>query len=227
MYSRPRLTDTTAGKEPSKADVLSSKLNKLSIEERSSALDQLHGVADPMEETPDMINAKIQELTDALHSPIPGLGPEDSVAYRKALELSPEYVEGLKVRFLRSTRYNSQGAATRMLYFFSRKIELFGEETLARDLKFKDLNEEEQEALRNGLAQLLPQRDRAGRAIIFVSGEVSAMYPNNKSVVSTETEYVWRLWFFSFLSLDRNNPPCCDTVFLALCIRRCESCSIS
>jgi hypothetical protein len=106
MYSRPRLTDTTAGKESSKADVLSSKPNKLSIEERSSALHGLHGVADPMEETPDMINAKIRELTDALHSPIPGLGTEDSMAYRKALELSPEYVEGLKVRFVRSTRYN-------------------------------------------------------------------------------------------------------------------------
>jgi hypothetical protein len=190
MYSRPRLTDTTGGKESSNVDVLSSKLNKLSIEERSNALHDLHGVADQMEETPEMISAKIQEMTEALHAySLPDLQVEDSLAYRKALELSPEHVEGLKVRFLRAMRYNGQGAAAKMIRFFSRKIELFGEETLVRDLKFKDLNEEEQEALRNGLIQLLPQRDRAGRAIIFGSGEVNAMYPNTKSVVSTGTEY--------------------------------------
>jgi hypothetical protein len=204
MYSRPRLT-ATGGKESSNVDVLSSKLNKLSIEERSNALHDLHGVADQVEETPDIINGKIQEMTEALHSySIPGLRPEDSLACRKALELSPEYVEGLKVRFLRATRYNSQGAAAKMIRFFRRRMELFGQEKLVGDIQFKDLHEEEQEALRNGLFQLLPQRDPAGRAIIFVSGQVSAMYPNTRSVVRMADGFSY---VFSFI------PGLIDSVF--------------
>ena len=50
--------------DSSDVDYFTRKLSQVSIEERSYALHDLHGVADQMSETPDMIKASIQEMTD-------------------------------------------------------------------------------------------------------------------------------------------------------------------
>jgi hypothetical protein len=167
------------------SDVISAKLNQLSLEERSDALYDLHGVADKMiHETPNYIKAKTEEMGNALLSSMATLKSEESLAFRTAFRTSKDYVERLKLRFLRSENYDSKLAATRLTHFLSRKMELFGEELLVRDIRLKDLTDKEREILQEGLIQLLPQCDRAGRAILLVDGRVNSMYPNTKSVVS-------------------------------------------
>ena len=77
------------------------------------------------------------------------------------------YVEDPKFRlkFLRADRYDARKAAGRFIRFFDFKLELFGEEALARRITWNDLQPEDQAALKKGYLQRLPIRDRAGRAI--------------------------------------------------------------
>jgi hypothetical protein len=173
MFSRPEQDNDSArrrkfddssnnSKIDAKIDVLGSKLNKLPTQERSEALNDLHGVADQTNETPQMIKAKSQEMSNALLNLLANISPDDSFAYRKAVALDPEYVKGLYLGFLRAESFNSHEAAARVIRFFGVKLELFGEEMLAREIKLKDLGEEETDALRSGVVQMMPHRDRAG-----------------------------------------------------------------
>ena len=69
--------------------------------------------------------------------------------------------------FLRAELFDVPKAVKRLLFFLQKKLELFGEQTLTRDLRLSDLSEDAQHALENGSFQLLPFRDRSGR-IIFI-----------------------------------------------------------
>jgi hypothetical protein len=167
-------------------DVVSARLNQMSLEERSDALHDLHGVGDDIDETPEFLEGKHQELGRALLSCIASAKPEESLAFRKALRMSKAYVDGFKLLFLRADMYQSEMAANRMIAFFSRKMELFGEDLLVQDIQLKHLTDEEKESLHQGIIQLLPQRDRAGRAIFMIDGRVNVMYPDTRGVVSPQ-----------------------------------------
>ena len=108
-------------KDDAASDLLSSKLNKMSLEERSHGLHELHGVADLKEETPEMMNSKLKEVNDALANTASLRIEEDSSAYYKALGLSPQYVEKLKLQCLRADAYNGREAAIRLIRFFDHK----------------------------------------------------------------------------------------------------------
>jgi hypothetical protein len=165
-------------------DLLGSKLNRMSLEERSNGLHDLHGVADIEEETTEMLRAKLNEMNQALAAAASHASSSRDVrAYQKAIAMRPEYVWRLKLPCLRAERYNSQEAARRLLRFFDRKLELFGEARLVRDITRDELNEDENDALEQGLFQVLPDRDRAGRAILFIDGMVNASH-STTTVVS-------------------------------------------
>jgi hypothetical protein len=86
----------SSSSEPPKIDkseiggFVSAKLNKMSMEERSSGLHDLHGVADRISESPEMVRAKSQEMSNILSS-IADVGADESSAYRKAVAVSPDY----------------------------------------------------------------------------------------------------------------------------------------
>eukprot|EP00339_Tiarina_fusa_P010040 CAMPEP_0117023476 /NCGR_PEP_ID=MMETSP0472-20121206/17520_1 /TAXON_ID=693140 ORGANISM="Tiarina fusus, Strain LIS" /NCGR_SAMPLE_ID=MMETSP0472 /ASSEMBLY_ACC=CAM_ASM_000603 /LENGTH=473 /DNA_ID=CAMNT_0004729611 /DNA_START=44 /DNA_END=1465 /DNA_ORIENTATION=+ len=166
----------------SQIDSFSAELSRLSIEERSNALYDLHGVSDKQPETAEMIESHTEQMRSIL-STISSQGGEDSLAYRKAKSANANYVDGLKLRFLRADGYNSREAAFRMLRFFERKSYLFGEDKLGREIELHDLSEEEVQALKEGLVQISPVRDQAGRAIIFFHGQVHEKYECTKSVM--------------------------------------------
>jgi hypothetical protein len=176
-------------------DVVSSKLNMLSLEERSHIEHEMHGIVNLEDETGEPLEIKLNDMNRALselttpknsstkdNNNTGGGGDgeeqeqavvETSAAYEKALTMSEEYVEGLKVGFLRAAYYNSQEAASRLVYFFHFKRRLFGDEKLVRDIHFSDLNEDDLTGLKLGLVQLLPHRDRAGRGVILVYGKIN------------------------------------------------------
>jgi hypothetical protein len=162
---------------------LSAKLNDMSIEERSHGLDDLHGIPGLVRETPEMLKEKSQEMRHDLISAISTRGGEESLPYRSAVEMSPEYVNGLKICFLRAENYHSKLAANRMISFFDQKMRLFGKDKLVREIRLDDLGEDAREALQKGLIQALSLRDRAGRIILLAYGAVSSRY-EIKSCVS-------------------------------------------
>ena len=89
-----------------------------------------------------------------------------------ALELAEqqnlEYTKNraFRLKFLRCDRFDVVSAAKRFIRYFDWKMELFGEEPLARDITIDDLTKEDRAMLKKGYFQRLPVRDRAGRPII-------------------------------------------------------------
>jgi hypothetical protein len=201
LLAHPTVVPEVSGNYDSSTidSALGAKLNNLSIEERSNVLHDLHGVADIVEETPEMLKQKTAEMTKAL-STIENLGVEGSLAYRKAVAMSPEYVNELKIRFLRAEGYNGEQAADRMSRFFDGKLKYFGEEKLVQELRLQDLGEEENEALRKGLCQVLPQRDRAGRIVVLLHGMVNIMYATHTVVSRHQKKNFHNGLFFEYLN---------------------------
>jgi hypothetical protein len=164
-------------------DLLNTKLNRMTVEQRSDGLHDVHGVAGKLEdETPEMLEAKVGEMNEALASSCSS-SSFDTRAYEEAVSVSCEYVEGLKIPCLRAEAYNSQKAAERMTTFFSRKLELFGEETLGREITQREcLDQHDMKALNEGIIQVLPKRDRVGRGILLLHGKSSTNYPTRTVV---------------------------------------------
>mmetsp|Transcript_60362 Transcript_60362/g.90998 ORF Transcript_60362/g.90998 Transcript_60362/m.90998 type:complete len:472 (+) Transcript_60362:71-1486(+) len=158
---------------------IGAKLNELSLEERSKLEFELHGVADVEEEDPALLAARVEEMDQELSDRVFFSG-DDTSAYEAALVMSKEYVDDFKILFLRAEAYNGREAAARMIRFFDRKRHLFGEETLTRDIRLSDFEDEEMEALRQGVFMMLPQRDRSGRSIVAVNGRVNIMYSTHQ-----------------------------------------------
>jgi len=158
-------------------DLLNSKLNKMSLEERSSGLHDLHGVSPLEKEDSEMIRTKIREMNLALAA-----ATQDTIAYDKAVAMSREYVEGLKIKCLRAECYDSKGAADLLVRHFERKLMLFSEDKLTKEITQDDLDPDDLVTLRNGVFQILPQRDRSGRALIMYLRKGNCQY-SNKSVL--------------------------------------------
>lgn len=71
-----------------------------------------------------------------------------------------------RLSFLRAERYDIKKAATRFIDYFEEKRRLFGVNNLTTKIKLKDLDSQTKDCLESGQIQLLPGRDRAGRAVI-------------------------------------------------------------
>ena len=87
--------------------------------------------------------------------------PNQRAAYDKAISLDANYVRNKRFRlmFLRGEEYDTKKAAMRILSHFRIKSEFFSETLLARDIKLKDLSDDDREALYAGSFQFLGVRD--------------------------------------------------------------------
>ena len=129
----------------------------------------------------------------------------DTKAFRKALQSSSQYVDSLKISFLRAFDYKVEEAAIRLIAFFRQKMMLFGQDCLVDDITQEDLNEGAMAATRKGLVQIL-QRDRSGRPVIYVSGQVNAMY-KLEDVVSLKEKPAFGMNGNDILAMLLRTPP--------------------
>lgn len=146
------------------SSLLAHQLSQLSMEDREEVLYDLHGVSRAVQETAAMISSSIGQLEIELEN----LSSQNRMtAYGVAKEMNPEYVTNrdFQLKFLRADRFDAKAAALRLARHFEVKLELFGKETLGRDIVQDDLDEESLEILHAGKIQKLPDRDRAGRAV--------------------------------------------------------------
>ncbi|KAL3930740.1 MAG: hypothetical protein SGBAC_011632 [Bacillariaceae sp.] len=100
-----------------------------------------------------------------------------------AEEMSPHYVQDqtLRMKFLRSEKFDVQKSAERMIRFFDCKLYFFGEQKLCKDITLHDLDKDDLKALKAGYMQILSGRDRAGRAVFLaVPSKQTFEKPNNK-----------------------------------------------
>eukprot|EP00934_Nitzschia_sp_Nitz4_P005272 Nitzschia sp. Nitz4//scaffold133_size116822//107007//108517//NITZ4_003826-RA/size116822-snap-gene-0.9-mRNA-1//1//CDS//3329535453//5262//frame0 len=154
-------------------DVPTEVLNQMGADEREQALYDLHGVPGSLDDSPESIASKLAEM-DAVLEQIPS---ETKGALEEALRQNQSYIHSLREAFLWADTLQPVLAAQRMVRHYEAKRHLFGSDKLGQELGLQDLTSEEQESFRDGYAQFLPQRDRAGRAIMMLYGKMQLNYP--------------------------------------------------
>ena len=158
-----KIDDDKMGESGRLDSMISSELNELSLKEREMAYEKIHGVEKITEETPSFVFQKLEALDMEICK------IRDKPAYDLAETTNPDYVKDKKFRlmFLRADEFDARKAAKRLVSFMEAKKKHFGEQTLTRSLYLSDLDQDDIEALKSGVMQVLPVRDRAGRAIFF------------------------------------------------------------
>jgi hypothetical protein len=151
---------------------LASELHNMSMEARSTLLEEIHGVTcePPEEGSHERIEECLRRMAQELHN-IP-----EKRAYDEASNIGTSFVhsESYQLSFLRAERFNPQKAATRMVLQLELLSRYFGPAALQRRITFHDLTEEAKVVVKSGSLQLLPARDRAGRKLIMRIGTLGS-----------------------------------------------------
>lgn len=154
-FTAPRMEQSEVARE----------IKDLTEEEKQDVKNDIYGLADPIEETPDFLASSLQRLDDILRA----LPDEHKIQFLRAQQECPEYVNDPKFRlqFLRTEFFVEEAAASRLCNFWAEKEALFGVEKTYRKLTIDDLTEADLEpAFRDGW-MMLPRLDHRGRAIVF------------------------------------------------------------
>ena len=144
-----------------------SRPTKIDMKQLEKSQLEIHGIIQPVEETPELVERSLAELDrwiDKLKCTSAGR------VYKVAEQQNEGYVNdrNFRLMFLRAEGFESpKKSSRRMLSFFEKKKELWGEDKLCRPITLQDFNKDDLEALENGHFQLLPTRDLSGRVIVF------------------------------------------------------------
>lgn len=160
---RPRaVVDERSGRT-----LLAEEMNGLTVNERQQLFDELHGVEDVVEETPEFVRGKLQEMRVAL-AKVPKAKKK---ALDRALFLRPGLEDDDKfyLMFLRCERFDATAAAEKLCRHFEHKLVLFGDEALPRDITLDDMSEMDMECIYRAANLFLPAKDRKGRTIRVLS----------------------------------------------------------
>lgn len=160
-------------------DFLASEMNKLSVQERSKALDDLHCVGEAIKETPAMAQQSLQEFDRVLRN-------KNAAIYNLAASQNPSYVEdpAFRLRFLRANEHNVNQSVNQMIAFLSRKETYFGRDKVARDITLKDLDEDDVELMLSGMYHIQDGTDRNDREVVHFLNHMMGQC-TLKSVVCT------------------------------------------
>jgi len=125
----------------------------------------IHGVADTIEETDEFVGQKIQELKDALNRIV----EDQKTAWDRAVFLRPSLGcdKPLYLMFLRAARFDVKRAAKSLVFRFELKRRLFGDYLLIQRITWEDLTVEDQAMVKSGFFQLIPNRVQTGRGTLF------------------------------------------------------------
>lgn len=162
-------------------------LNALSVEEREHVYDEIHGVEDAVEETPEFLAQCLADMRIALEK----VPRRKRKSYDHALFLRPslEWDEKLHLLFLRANRFDVPLSALKLCRHFDHKLELFGESKLVEKITLSDLSEKELRRMSEGGDQFLNQRDRSGRLIRFLNS--SRQFPEDWHDWKSAARYMW------------------------------------
>ncbi|CAJ1938862.1 unnamed protein product [Cylindrotheca closterium] len=162
VFSQRKTGDDSRDEMKPIEDYLASEMNKLSVQERSKALDDIHCVGDELDETPEMIEKSLAEFDEMLQR-------KKNVIYEMAENQNREYVENpeFRLKFLRSDLHDVSKSVRKMLNFLQHKATYFGNEKVTRDITLDDLNEGDKKLLLLGIQHIQEERDRRGRVVLF------------------------------------------------------------
>ena len=151
--------------------LLARDMYSLSLDERSKVMNDMHGVPDNIQETPEFLSTSQTQLAEELNSCIFGKRNKhlNTQAYQQALQQNSNYVTSTKIQlaFLRSENFHIKKSASRIVQFFQLKLDLFGPDKLTQDITMNDLSKDDKRSAEAGSFQLLQVRDSAERAIMM------------------------------------------------------------
>ncbi|KAG7349839.1 hypothetical protein IV203_012436 [Nitzschia inconspicua] len=179
-HSTPRLAGNetmTFGDVDTKAvnEMLSKELATLSFNDRNAINEEVHGVRNlAAEETPEMLRKSLMAFQCQLEKFHPKLAYDQAVFLFQSQWIL--YNPTLRLRCLRTERFNVSAAVLRFVKYLDLLLEYYGTEALLRPIRMSDLGKEETELLRSGEYQLLPFRDRSGRRVISCVGNVGLKF---------------------------------------------------
>jgi hypothetical protein len=150
--------------DPKSADALFAReLSEMSMDEREQVYYDVHGVStSAVEETAEFIAQSLAKLDKEIAK------IDKKKAFDFARVQNPSFVDSRKskLKFLRADQFDCRLAANRIVRFYDSKLELFGKSKLTQDIRLTDLSDEDDRVcVESGVGQVLPRRDRAGRAI--------------------------------------------------------------
>ncbi|KAL3899896.1 MAG: hypothetical protein SGARI_006363 [Bacillariaceae sp.] len=179
--------------------------SKLTLAEQNLAYEDVHGVAELVKETPELIEKACHDLLQHLSE----TDYPNKASYLKALEKGSGYVHSTKMllAWLRCDRFDIPASAQRYVNYWALVDMVFGESNLGRDILLSDLPSGSVEHLKSySHIQFLSQRDAAGRAIQFLDPfQLAKMYsgsPADENIcVSDVTLRYLIVCYFSLFSL--------------------------
>lgn len=159
-----RISDKESPSPQEVISMIASDMSKLSLQEREKAENDVHGIGDNIEETPELLNRCLDEMNHFLEAMKRG------TSYELAEAMDRSYTSNVHFRtmFVRAERYRPSEAAERMIRFFDCKKELFGTDLLVKDILLEHLSPDDMEALESGGLQVCPAKDSGGRPMLAI-----------------------------------------------------------
>ena len=177
---------------------LAQELTKLTMNDRDKVYNDIHGIItnQTVEETPELLEDLFTEFQEEISK------IKTKTAYDQAMEQNSQFVQNrdFRLQFIRTACYDPKKAALRFARHFAAKLDLFGENTLARDVTQADLDEEDLECLYAGYEQILPARDRAGRSIYIQVAHPKHTQQSEQAKVSLHGWQIALSLFFFWLA---------------------------
>lgn len=154
-----------AGKKQYTSADLAEDMHSLTAAERQKLQEDIHGVADRIEETEDFLKSKLSELRDVLAS-IPA---HSRSAWDRAVFLRPGLSNDrqLHLTFLRALHFDSGAAATRLVRHLENKRNYFGDDLLIHRITWNDLNQQEQSLVLKGVYRIIRGQEATGRSVAY------------------------------------------------------------
>lgn len=129
-----------------------------------------------------------------------------------------------RMKFLRCELFDTKQACIRMLKYLDLMVELYGLFALERPIRLSDFTKKEVQILRAGYYQLWPFRDRSGRRIISIVGNLGTEYEPtirlkayfyfwmiaSNDVESQQKGVVFLVWPSSNFKRDEDTGSSCD-----------------
>ena len=212
--------------QPDEVDaLLVSELNNMSLQERGSIYEEIHGVDSEIVETPQLLAESLQLMEAALQQQVPKLRD----LYNQARQINPEYIDAQSfwLQFLRAEYFDAPKAALRLCRFLAGKVEFFGRDCLARPITLDDFNSDDLKWLKSGINTILPSRDQSGRVVMGAFNiSPDFVQPANIDTLVCNWHATYRLNVFP-----GNSPSCVsllhcsgtdqdDSLSIVLCCRR-------
>jgi len=138
-----------------------SKSNTNEVQQDAAILKSENAIA--YEQALAQCRGRRRERNNSLFRPF--LNDDEDDILNEGIYIDVEQRE-FRLSFLRAERYDIKKAATRFIDYFEEKRRLFGINKLTTNIHLKDLDAETKNYLESGQIQLLPGRDRGGRAVI-------------------------------------------------------------